>query len=679
MELTNLSYIQANDRLNSSRKNKTLAINRLSTGNRLNKPGLDAGALSVPIKLSSNKNVLNGKMNGIQNTLSYLKAQEGAINSAIKIMDRISQLKILASAPTIANLDKASYDKKFIEFSDQLSSLKQQSFNKISLFSEIETGAGLFSASTEALNISTQNENSASITRHMIDFEDLRYITEAGDAAKRGFGGIDVAYFPSTESQKQEELITIGGNIGQGDEFRFSVRELSALLETESDTDYYHLAASDNEDPEYVRDKLFDQISSDANVMRFLDVEKVGTDSLKMTTKMKGDPNPVHSYGSTGSTGRISAPTTITAGTLNDAQEDRLTIDLGAASLRAGDQVSLRINGQTISYTASASDEINDRTRWAGCGESRLATQIANRINNNTSINDDVRAIANRRMVSGNLQYSLGSVLIHSKERGTGITANNQNLILQSVNKPTTPIALSTTSPNVVGSKKEVSVEIRSDDNPPGVGNIATGDTYTLRIHESHPDETASRYNFFNYSSQAYTVNVTNPNMTHDDIRNMFIQQINNRATSNNGAYNAVAGGSGELIISERNAGDTFSVSRTVFSGDILTKTQLVPNVSPFSIESSMNFPTKMLSQNGAEQSRLNMAHENLENHYIFNEQSNSRISDADTAKEETRLAESSLKMNLATQVMSSASKITDLLTPLTTEHFRSHVLSSTL
>ena len=49
-------------------------------------------------------------------------------------------------------------------------------------------------------------------------------------------------------------------------------------------------------------------------------------------------------------------------------------------------------------------------------GKNRLANQIANRINNNASINDDVRAIANRRMVSGNLQYSLGSVLIHSKE-----------------------------------------------------------------------------------------------------------------------------------------------------------------------------------------------------------------------------------------------------------------------
>ena len=79
---------------------------------------------------------------------------------------------------------------------------------------------------------------------------------------------------------------------------------------------------------------------------------------------MKGDPYLVHSHGSTGSTGRISNPTTIT---LNDAQEDTLTIDLGAASLLAGDQVTLIINGQTISYTASASDEINDRTMdWLG-------------------------------------------------------------------------------------------------------------------------------------------------------------------------------------------------------------------------------------------------------------------------------------------------------------------------
>ena len=45
----------------------------------------------------------------------YLNAQKGTINSAMKIMDRILQLKTLASAPTITNVDKASYNKEFIE------------------------------------------------------------------------------------------------------------------------------------------------------------------------------------------------------------------------------------------------------------------------------------------------------------------------------------------------------------------------------------------------------------------------------------------------------------------------------------------------------------------------------------------------------------------------------------
>ena len=113
---------------------------------------------------------------------------------------------------------------------------------------------------------------------------------------------------------------------------------MSALLETESDTDYYHLAASDNEDPEYVRDKLFDQISSDANVMRFLDVEKVGTDSLKMTAKMKGDPYLVHSHGSTATKGIFNAPVETVSNILNNAKEHTSTINLGGASLHANDR-----------------------------------------------------------------------------------------------------------------------------------------------------------------------------------------------------------------------------------------------------------------------------------------------------------------------------------------------------
>ncbi len=56
-----------------------------------------------------------------------------------------------------------------------------------------------------------------------------------------------------------------------------------------------------------------------------------------------------------------------------------------------------------------------------------------------------------------------------------------------------------------------------------------------------------------------------------------------------------------------------------------------------------------------------------------------SRISDADMAREATQLAKKSLKMNLAEQVMSKSARLKDVLIPLTTEHHRGAMLSSML
>ena len=48
-------------------------------------------------------------------------------------------------------------------------------------------------------------------------------------------------------------------------------------------------------------------------------------------------------------------------------------------------------------------------------------------------------------------------------------------------------------------------------------------------------------------------------------------------------------------------------------------------------------------------------------------------------AKEATNYAKDSLKMKLASEIMSDVSRLKDVLIPLTTEHFRSEVMSATL
>ena len=55
------------------------------------------------------------------------------------------------------------------------------------------------------------------------------------------------------------------------------------------------------------------------------------------------------------------------------------------------------------------------------------------------------------------------------------------------------------------------------------------------------------------------------------------------------------------------------------------------------------------------------------------------RIEDTDFAKEATSLAKNSIKTEMAAHMLSKSARLKDVLVPLTTEHFRPHVLKSTL
>jgi flagellin-like hook-associated protein FlgL len=688
MELTNFSFLSAKNQHNASLALKNQAMTRLANGNRLNAPGVDSGALAVSMNLNSKQKVLSGKMTSIQNSISYLKTQEGAINSAMKIIDRISRIKTLALSPTLSDEDKRSYNVEFIGLSDQLNSLKQRSFNNISLFSEVETGAGLFSASTEAFNFSPENGLSGSISRHVVDFEDLRYITEAGDAAKRGFGGIDVAYFPSTESQKQMETITIGGNIAHGDKFWFNIKEQTALLETESDTPFEFIAKAVDEsapDPqEVVRDDFYNQLTADANIMNFLDVEKVGANQLRLTAKMKGDPYVLHNYDSTSSTGSISEVETV-PNVPNDAKEHTATINLGGASIYANDTISMVVSGTTISYQASLADQ-NDHDQWVlglspgPSGTDILADGLANKINNTAAVNANVGAVGNRKMNgAGQLVYSSGSVLLYSMKRGTDFTASGENISLAAPTGGAATFSGTETQANRIGGSQKFSIQVGSDDTATGTGYIAKGDVYSVEINEErHADERDDPYTWWTDPKtperESHSVSAA-AGATANQIRTQLVNKIN----ANSSLVTASNGASRELVLTSKLPGEEYSVFVANGTPDSLTKNQDAPNISPFSIESSMNFLSAMLAQNGAEQSRLNMAHENLENHYAFGEQALSRISDTDTAREATQLAKISLKMNLAEQIMSKSARLKDILIPLTTNHFRGAALSSTL
>ena len=117
------------------------SLNRLSSGNRIVSPADDAGGLSVAYKINSKLNRTEAVRQNIQNGISYLQVQDGAMTTVAKIVDRMAELRTMASDVTKNTQDVENYSKEFIELQRQLNQVRREKFNGISLFSVSRTAA----------------------------------------------------------------------------------------------------------------------------------------------------------------------------------------------------------------------------------------------------------------------------------------------------------------------------------------------------------------------------------------------------------------------------------------------------------------------------------------------------------------------------------------------------------
>jgi flagellin len=141
----NLAY--ANSMLQDS-------LNQLSSGSKLVNPADDPGAVGVSMKLQAAADRSTAANTNVENTTSYLQTQDGVLNVAGSILDRISELYTLYQDPTKNASDKSNYDSEFTQLQGELSSLSSESFN----------GVNLFGSSTLSVQTSEDGTQSVSIT-----------------------------------------------------------------------------------------------------------------------------------------------------------------------------------------------------------------------------------------------------------------------------------------------------------------------------------------------------------------------------------------------------------------------------------------------------------------------------------------------------------------------------------
>lgn len=131
---SNIAATTASNNLTASNNMLQKSLARLSSGSRITNPSDDAGGLALATKLTAASHRQGAVQNNIGNATSLLQTQDGALKVASKILDRVSELKVLYADPTKNSTDLANYDSEFVALQSQLSATATETFNGVSLF-----------------------------------------------------------------------------------------------------------------------------------------------------------------------------------------------------------------------------------------------------------------------------------------------------------------------------------------------------------------------------------------------------------------------------------------------------------------------------------------------------------------------------------------------------------------
>ena len=137
---TNSSAASANMHLTKNNEMLRRSINRLSSGSRIVQPVDDAGGLAVSMKLESSITRLAGAQSNVQNAISFLAVQDGVMEAAGKILNRMIELKGLSQDVMKNSSDVENYNREFQDLQMQIYDMSNVQFNGVSLFAISSNG-----------------------------------------------------------------------------------------------------------------------------------------------------------------------------------------------------------------------------------------------------------------------------------------------------------------------------------------------------------------------------------------------------------------------------------------------------------------------------------------------------------------------------------------------------------
>jgi len=131
---TNTASISAQRHLNSSRQDLDVAMERLSSGQRINSAADDAAGLAIRDKMTSQVEGLNQAVRNANDAISFMQSAEGALEETTNILQRMRSLAVQAVNDTNSASDRSNLNDEIGKLQEEITRIGNTStFNNKNL------------------------------------------------------------------------------------------------------------------------------------------------------------------------------------------------------------------------------------------------------------------------------------------------------------------------------------------------------------------------------------------------------------------------------------------------------------------------------------------------------------------------------------------------------------------
>jgi len=206
---TNISSLNSQRHLNTTQSALATALERLSSGKRINNAKDDAAGLGISSRMTTQINGMNQAIRNARDGISLGQTAEGALSTSADMLQRIRTLAVQASNATNSSMDRQAIQDEIGQLTAELNRIAETTtFNGLGLL-DGTMGAQNFQVGANAGNLITAG--GMNFTTSV--YGNNRVTSDNISVAANGTAGTAPNSYPSTQIVGDKD-ITINGYIG---------------------------------------------------------------------------------------------------------------------------------------------------------------------------------------------------------------------------------------------------------------------------------------------------------------------------------------------------------------------------------------------------------------------------------------------------------------------------------